>query len=1506
MKEEEEEEEEEEEIMSGNNQLVIPKTHDAKGEKLNCEERFVGERAMRTAEGAASLLGMTKDILMERKRRQKEEVLVVASPEGKTTNADDATTTGEEIKEEEGREGEEGGEEKKDDESRLDWKPPHGRKRIKLGDDQTLEMPYKYDFLKYDLNLPGLRELALPEIMRNNAGHIDYRTISHQRVLTLFQLLHNSELAEIPCGEELAKKREVDREFALANNVKRRKRKIEPEEPDTKKRLAAGRGGGGGGRGGGGRGRGPTFERDPQDELRKGIPRNILKMTAAGVVRGGDGEENTETAEDRLLTKFTPVTVQEAAARSNAPLVPVEAYWIEKFAKVEQEEIRRLPSKEERELQRSQSTLRRHGIRDELHRRREEQTFEFAQYATKFQPTEEKRKETNSEQLWRRIAIIEVPGTKNIAMLRNDVELRRARLLAHMCAVEVRKRNALRKRLMKITPNANLRKLSFVVSSFWRAAERHAEDHIKNAKIRERQEKQRLEQEQEAKMQEHRLQFLLNQSELYAHFVTKKTTEDEEEVIREKSEQAIAKAVAENPNSVLSEEERKKVAEEAKQSALEEMRKTKSKMDEFDQSTKEARDKNKVGEEADFKAMDVDKIEQPKMLNATLKQYQLEGLRWIANLYNNGINGILADEMGLGKTVQSIALLAHLAENKNLWGPFLVAAPTSTLPNWCAELKKFIPDFNVIPYWGSQDERKTLRQAIGGNEQSTRDAACHVFVTSYDLLLKDEKYLNRIKWQYMVLDEAQAIKNSSSLRWKSLLGFKCRNRLLLTGTPVQNTMQELWALLHFIMPTLFDSHEQFAEWFSKGVEGSVTDGKELNEQQLARLHAVLKPFMLRRLKTDVLGEMAAKEEHVIRCGMSRRQKEMYRSIKKSVAFDQINEGDYNPLGTIIQLRKVCSHPDLFEERSNSEPFAFSRLGGAPGCYVGSTSSISGDANGADGSDPKTTEKIGMGGVRMNINAFLKTAEPLVDVRAWRSEIEVALPKLAFRDFGILFSSKEKLLRNDFNVVTNASMRLLRMHNTCSEWAQAVFERDEDALTAKFVTANGGGEHRSSFYETEGLKALHFDEHSSSRRKTNRRMLNVCGVGSAKDFNDKRAQHHQEHGAAKCYVLEDLVKDTVPFIRAVNRAYQPRVLSKPPNEYCSDSSHYSMKSNQTRMSDYIRWALWESTSPMELTGRHQKWKSSLSSSYASVFPSSSVAASEYERRNLVINSSANNVMLNKVQKLTHRTDRVSLLDETMHIHGDSLSELPNPGYDLALAMADSGKLAALDKLLFEKKAQGSRVLIFAQMTTMLDLLETYLRARQHKFVRLDGSTKVSDRAAVVSGFQSDESIFVFMLSTRAGGLGINLTAADTVVFFESDWNPTVDQQAMDRAHRLGQTRTVHVYRLICRNTVEEYIAKTAKEKEQVTDLVLKGSNKKKEEESLERVKSFDEINDAQTTEISKAEALKMLLDDAGEEEEHTKERRVRMEVKIQKAVEIIRAKKGGRGGEVKAAGAEAAT
>lgn len=155
------------------------------------------------------------------------------------------------------------------------------------------------------------------------------------------------------------------------------------------------------------------------------------------------------------------------------------------------------------------------------------------------------------------------------------------------------------------------------------------------------------------------------------------------------------------------------------------------------------------------------------------------------------------------------------------------------------------------------------------------------------------------------------------------------------------------------------------------------------------------------------------------------------------------------------------------------------------------------------------------------------------------------------------------------------------------------------------------------------------------------------------------------------------------------------------------------------------------------------------------------------------------------------------------------------------VTDSGKLAKLDQLLRELKPGGHRVLLYFQMTRMIDLMEEYLTYRNFKYCRLDGSTKLEDRRDTVADFQSNPEIFVFLLSTRAGGLGINLTAADTVIFYDSDWNPTIDSQAMDRAHRLGQTRQVTVYRLITRGTIEERIRKRALQKEEVQRVVITG-------------------------------------------------------------------------------------
>ncbi|KAJ2884624.1 putative DNA helicase ino80, partial [Coemansia aciculifera] len=233
-------------------------------------------------------------------------------------------------------------------------------------------------------------------------------------------------------------------------------------------------------------------------------------------------------------------------------------------------------------------------------------------------------------------------------------------------------------------------------------------------------------------------------------------------------------------------------------------------------------------------------------------------------------------------------------------------------------------------------DRKVLRQSLmNPSSLSRRDSAFHVLVTSYQLVVSDENYLNRVNWQYMILDEAQAIKSSSSARWKTLLGFHCRNRLLLTGTPIQNSMQELWALLHFIMPMLFDSHEEFSEWFSRDIEAHAENRSNLNQHQLQRLHVILKPFMLRRNKRHVQNELGEKIEHLVTCDLTHRQKDMYQRLSSKISVSDIlervqnssgsgnkDEPDENLMNLVMQFRKVCSHPELFERAEVDSPFVF--------------------------------------------------------------------------------------------------------------------------------------------------------------------------------------------------------------------------------------------------------------------------------------------------------------------------------------------------------------------------------------------------------------------------------------------------------------------------------------------------------------------------------------------------------------------------------------------------------
>ncbi|CAD7704403.1 unnamed protein product, partial [Ostreobium quekettii] len=213
----------------------------------------------------------------------------------------------------------------------------------------------------------------------------------------------------------------------------------------------------------------------------------------------------------------------------------------------------------------------------------------------------------------------------------------------------------------------------------------------------------------------------------------------------------------------------------------------------------------------------------PFLLKHALREYQHIGLDWLVTIYRKRINGILADEMGLGKTIQTIALLAWLVAEEGVWGPHLIVVPTSVMLNWEMEFKKWCPAFKLLTYYGSAKERKAKRQGW------SKPNAFHVCITSYTLILQDAKMFRRKKWKYLILDEAHMIKNWKSLRWQTLLNFNSKRRLLLTGTPLQNDLMELWSLMHFLMPHVFASHAQFKDWFSSPLTGMVQGQEEVNK-----------------------------------------------------------------------------------------------------------------------------------------------------------------------------------------------------------------------------------------------------------------------------------------------------------------------------------------------------------------------------------------------------------------------------------------------------------------------------------------------------------------------------------------------------------------------------------------------------------------------------------------------------------------------------------------------------
>lgn len=875
------------------------------------------------------------------------------------------------------------------------------------------------------------------------------------------------------------------------------------------------------------------------------------------------------------------------------------------------------------------------------------------------------------------------------------------------------------------------KRLTREMQVYWKRFER-VERETRRRMEKEAEEQRKLDVElMEAKRQQRKLNFLITQTELYAHFMSRKlgggTTEDQLRILSQLEEEANPRLLPLDDYDCEAEKEkvRKKVE---KVFFLEEARAR-----EFGVSQK-MEDNGDVGEDKP----------QPQIFRGTLKGYQIKGMTWLVNLYDQGINGILADEMGLGKTVQSIAFLCHIAEKYSVWGPFLIISPASTLHNWQQEMQRFVPDFKVVPYWGNQQERKILRQFWDQKGLHTKDASFHVVITSYQLVITDIKYFNRIKWQYLILDEAQAIKSTTSMRWKLLLGFNCRNRLLLSGTPIQNSMAELWALLHFIMPSMFDSHDEFNEWFSKDIESHAEHKTSIDEKHLSRLHMILKPFMLRRVKTDVENELSDKIEIMVYCPLTTRQKMLYSAVKKKIRIEDLlhsSGSSYqsaqsitsNLMNLVMQFRKVCNHPELFERREPRSPFAMT------------TDDYIVPALVTDAMFP--CDKL---------HLLMNHLSPFNPIHSHRSLFSGGESE---RDCAFSFT---RLLR-----ISVGELYKLMFYGIYYRWHN-IIARMQDAGRRKLVGIIEDRNYPSDLVFTTYSNQVF--SHSTIRIESMPETIEHRIIRSKK----VKLECSGEDGANLLPLFTHLVRK--PRILTCQPVYLPAFLFTP-------TVKVEIKKSRRLYSWNRRWSWLSSRLWGEGGGQ---W----------------LVLWEGEKQ----------------EPSFQCPPPVGLLS-LRPITGWSSIVIP----DKQTLVTDAGKLYVLDGLLTRLKEQGHRALIYSQMTRMIDLLEEYMWYRKHTYMRLDGSSKISDRRDMVADFQTREDIFVFLLSTRAGGLGINLTAADTVIFYDSDWNPTVDQQAMDRAHRLGQTKQVTVYRLICKGTIEERILQRAQEKSEIQRVVISGGN-----------------------------------------------------------------------------------
>ncbi|KAF2189316.1 hypothetical protein K469DRAFT_701950 [Zopfia rhizophila CBS 207.26] len=731
------------------------------------------------------------------------------------------------------------------------------------------------------------------------------------------------------------------------------------------------------------------------------------------------------------------------------------------------------------------------------------------------------------------------------------------------------------------------------------------------------------------------------------------------------------------------------------------------------------------------------RTEIPFLLRGTLREYQHDGLDWLANLYDSGTNGILADEMGLGKTIQTISLLAYLAVYREIWGPHLVVVPTSVMLNWEMEFKKWCPGFKILTYYGDINERKKLR--LGW--RNTGKDMYNVIITSYQLILQDAAAFKMRAWHYLILDEAHNIKNFKSQRWQTLLNFRTERRLLLTGTPLQNNIDELWSLLYFLMPAGFAGEGRIAglEEFTMALKNPTSQILEQGRLQLdaeaqkvvKKLHEVLRPYLLRRLKADVEKQMPAKYEHVVYCKLSKRQRQLYDGFMGRAKTKEIlASGNYmSIINCLMSLRKVCNHPDLFETRAIVTSMAM----------------------------PKS------------IAADFEIKDFLIRKRLYEGmeDKEVSLDAL-----NLVFANREK---------TSMLHARRAQQIRATQPLEDLIERQTRRLSSSPKPFNSALD--SALSHVADKQNLAVRDH-----------LQIC-----LNLTLSRTQFLPIYG-----------KGLIDRLTVNYQDYKFGAQTRPPK------GPLGIKREGKKGKLGFRAPL----SPVHAG----KWHRRLCTPLFSLIPTLGQRAESLEPIITKFSCITPAVATDGLTSLTLSKRGVDLVRSSPLVRDRDPFHEPRIRLSIAfpdkrLLQYDCGKLQRLAVLLRDLQAGGHRALIFTQMTKVLDILEQFLNIHGHRYLRLDGATKVEQRQILTDRFNNDPRILCFILSSRSGGLGINLTGADTVIFYDLDWNPAMDKQCQDRSHRIGQTRDVHIYKFVSEYTIEANILRKSNQKRLLDDVII---------------------------------------------------------------------------------------